>query len=157
MKAARLAKVAASVFLAAVTVVATAYLLLQQSRPVHIVDIHQDSHFSHILVTHLPLTDRGKIAWWLRNRQAIQQKYHIPIPDHDGSYSIMIWIFGEGYKQEDDQDRFCFEDMKTSFRCIEKNGPIYINNSRNRGLIIETDGRDYRIEADQSSTRLQDA
>ena len=62
MGAARLAKVAVSVFLAAVTVVATAYLGLQQSRPVHIVDIHQDSHFSHILVTHLPLTDRGKIA-----------------------------------------------------------------------------------------------
>lgn len=134
----------------------TIFILTHLDTP-RVVDVHQDGNYSDILVSGFPWTDQGKIDWWLRHRENLHRTRHIPAPDHDGGYYVMIWSFGAGYKKEDDQDRFCFNDMKTDFKCIEKNSLMFINHSANRGLILEIGSHNYRIGADQSVTRLRDS
>ncbi|WP_434747592.1 DUF943 family protein [Pantoea sp. Lu_F5_004] len=35
--------------------------------------------FSAVLVKSFPLTDHGKINWWLTESNNIKEKYHIPL------------------------------------------------------------------------------
>lgn len=126
-----------------------------QSKTVTIIGAHQTGSFGDIIVNHLPWTDHGKISWWMHHRDEISEKYKIPHRDENGIYHVMIWSFGDGYKEEDDKDRLCFEDMTATQRCIEKNALLLISSSRNRGLVIESRGASYRIEADGSVTRLR--
>ncbi|CAH6344981.1 DUF943 domain-containing protein [Pantoea agglomerans] len=90
-------------------------------RPVEIIDVHhRSSGFSDVLVTSFPPTDKGKINWWLKNKDMLKDKYGIPNPDSEGYFYVTFWLFGEGYKKEGKYDRLCFDDMKTKVNCIEK-------------------------------------
>ncbi len=43
--------------------------------PVKIIDIHKESiEHAHIFVSYFPLTDNGKINWWLSNREFIKKR-----------------------------------------------------------------------------------
>lgn len=42
------------------------YFLWAERRPVEIVNVHGTGNFSDILVKNFPITDRGKINWWLK-------------------------------------------------------------------------------------------
>ena len=75
-----------------------------------------------------PLTDRGKIAWWLTHADELKAKYGFPRPGLYGLYSISFWDFDDGYK-EDAFDLFCFNDMKTKKNCIEKNIVFSVDNT----------------------------
>lgn len=59
-------------------------------RPVEMVAVHQDDNFTDILVHNFPLTDKGKIGWWLEHADALKEKYAIPRPDEYGLYSIIF-------------------------------------------------------------------
>lgn len=142
--------------IAPVLIVLTAAITpIIQSKTVTIIDAHQAGSFGDVIVNHLPWTDHGKISWWMHHRDEISDKYKIPHRDENGMYHVMVWSFGDGYKEEDDKDRLCFEDMTATQRCIEKNALLLISSSRNRGLVIESRGASYRIEADGSVTRLR--
>ncbi|WON78997.1 DUF943 family protein [Serratia sp. UGAL515B_01] len=39
------------------------------NRPIEIVAVHQDENFSSVLVKNFPITDQGKINWWLDLRR----------------------------------------------------------------------------------------
>lgn len=63
------------------------YLLWLFLRPVEIVAVHQRStNDSAILVRNFPLSDKGKINWWLKNRAMIKEKYNVPYPDEKGFF-----------------------------------------------------------------------
>ena len=114
-------------------------------RPVEVVAVHQDDEFAYILVYNFPLTDRGKIAWWLAHANELKAKYAIPRPGPYGLYSISFWDFGDGYK-EDAFDLFCFSDMKTKKNCIEKNMVFSIDNNIEGTVIFTTDNDAYTLK-----------
>ncbi|WP_146135904.1 DUF943 family protein, partial [Yersinia pseudotuberculosis] len=72
------------------------YFFWLSLRPVEIVAIHKDGNFSAVLVRDFPVTDKGKINWWLENKSRLKDKYNIPNPAPDGFFSITFWDFGEG-------------------------------------------------------------
>lgn len=122
------------------------YWLWLSLRPVEIIAVHhRESNFSAILVKNTPLTDKGKINWWMENKAIFKEKYNIPNPAEDGSFSVTVWLFGEGYKEEGKYDRFCFNDIKSEKNCIEKDAVFTVTNSKNRGVFFTIyDGDNYR-------------
>ncbi|QTF10152.1 DUF943 family protein [Brenneria izadpanahii] len=130
------------------TVLAAVYGIIWLSRPVKIVAVHQMQHFSDVLVLNFPLTNRGKIDWWLKNREMLQEKYAIPKRSSYGSFSITFWDFGEGYKEAGKYDRRCFEDMQTEKNCIEK-PPLFSVDDNGRGdITLKTSSQLYEQQPD---------
>ncbi|MCX8967445.1 DUF943 family protein [Erwinia psidii] len=121
------------------------YLLCLSLRPVEIVAVHEDGNFSDVLVSHFPLTDQGKINWWLKNNELLKQHYDIPKPTSNGNYTVSFWLFGEGYKKEGKYDRLCFNDMNPPINCIEKDRVFWVSYSKNRGTIFTVNDGQYRI------------
>ncbi|WP_261641638.1 DUF943 family protein [Erwinia mallotivora] len=124
------------------------FFLWLSLRPVEIVAIHhRSSGFSDVLVKNFPCTDKGKINWWLKNKNTIGKKYQIPTPDRNGNFSLTFWLFGEGYKQTDGYDMLCFNDMKTPVNCIEKNAIFSVEKSPNLGTVYTVyNGGDYQLD-----------
>ncbi|NIF49794.1 DUF943 family protein [Enterobacter sp. Ap-1006] len=130
------------------------YLLWQSFRPVEIVAVHQRNTYSSVLVKNFPFTKKGKINWWLENKDMLKARYDIPRPASYGGYTIIFWIFGEGYKEEGKYDRLCFDDMKTKINCIDKDSVFRISNSKNRGLTFTFDDGIYRLEGNGSIKKI---
>ncbi|MGE1559991.1 DUF943 family protein [Pantoea septica] len=114
-------------------------------RPVEIVALHQENNYSDILVRSFPPTDKGKIIWWLENKNMLEEKYGIPKHSSDGSFVVVFWDFGDGYKKTDGYDNLCFKDMKPPMNCIEKNSLLMVRNSENTGSYFVLDSGTYRI------------
>ena len=114
-------------------------------RPVEVVAVHQDDQLTYILVRNFPLTDKGKITWWLAHANELKAKYAIPRPGPYGLYSISFWDFGDGYK-EDAFDLFCFSDMKTKKNCVDKNFVFMVNNTRDGTVVFTTDVDKYTLK-----------
>ena len=132
------------------------YFLWLTSRPIEITAVHQEDNFSDVLVSHFPITIRGKIDWWLQNKEVLKQRYDIPKPAPYGNYTVSFWLFGEGYKEEGKYDRLCFKDMQPPINCIEKERVFWVNYSKNRGIIFTTDDGEYRIGKDGKIIKLKD-
>ncbi|NIG79470.1 DUF943 family protein [Klebsiella sp. Ap-873] len=130
------------------------YLLWQSLRPVEIVAVHHDGNYSDVLVKNFPFTKKGKINWWLENKDMLKARYDIPRPASYGGYTIIFWLFGEGYKEEGKYDRLCFDDMKTKVSCIDKDSVFRISNSKNRGLTFTFDDGIYRLEENGSIKKI---
>ncbi|WLI75443.1 DUF943 family protein [Kosakonia sp. H02] len=124
-------------------------------RPVEIVAVHEDSHYSSVLVKQFPITDKGKINWWLQNKGMLKQKYGIPKPSSWGHFSVMFWIFGDGYQEEGKYDRLCFTEMKTEKNCIDKNKVFTVGNDRNGKIVFTVEDGRYRLEDNGELTRLK--
>ena len=90
--------------------------------PVKIIDVHRSTDrmgYDDIIVDHFPLTDRGRINWWLSQRDMLKKKYHIPAGHR---FVLTVWDVGDGYLRDSlHEDYFCFPDMKSEKNCIEKN------------------------------------
>ncbi|MCP1438994.1 hypothetical protein J3D56_002430 [Erwinia persicina] len=122
------------------------FFLWLSLRSVEIVAVHEDEEFSSVLVRNFPFTDRGKISWWLKNKEVLKAKYNIPKPAKDGFFSIVFWDFGDGYKEEAKYDRRCFDDMKPPENCIEKNRVFSVSDSKNMGISFTTNDEIYRMK-----------
>jgi len=129
----------------AACIIAVILLAWINLRPVKVVAVHQDDEFAYILVRNFPLTDRGKIAWWLEHANELKEKYAFPRPGPYGLYSISFWDFGDGYK-EDAFDLLCFSDMKTKKNCIEKNVVFRVDNARDGTVIFNTIIDKYKLK-----------
>lgn len=117
-------------------------------RPVSIVAVHQNDDYSSVLVKNFPITEKGEINWWLKNKKMLKNHYDIPKPDSDGDFGIVVWDFGEGYKEQGDEskdDRFCFADFKSPKNCIDKNMILYITYTKSSGISFITHNDEYRI------------
>ncbi|WP_336856089.1 DUF943 family protein [Pseudescherichia vulneris] len=124
-----------------------AYIFWRSLRPVDIVDVHQEDNYSSVLVRNFPITDKGKIEWWLENKDMLKSRYGIPKPASYGGYDVTFWLFDDGYKEEGKYDRLCFNDMKGPVNCIEKDAIFSVDNSPNLGTVFTVyDGGDYRFD-----------
>ncbi|WP_246494600.1 DUF943 family protein [Brenneria izadpanahii] len=122
---------------AVLAVLAVIYGIIWLFRPVKIVAIHQHNDSSYVLVLNFPLTSRGKIDWWLKNREMLQEKYAIPKRSSYGSFTIAFLDFSEGYK-ESEYDRLCFEDMPSEKNCIEKQLVFSVDDNGKGFVFIQT-------------------
>ena len=121
------------------------YFLWLSLRPVDIVAVHQNHHYSSVLVKTFPFTDKGKINWWLKNKDRLKSRYDIPRPASDGNYTVMFWNFGEGYKEEGKYDRLCFTDIQPPINCIEKDPHLYVEYTTERGEYFILESGQYYI------------
>ncbi|CAI2434552.1 hypothetical protein AWY96_21595 [Serratia plymuthica] len=104
-----------------------ALYLWVKDRPVDIVLTHDNRD---IIIKSPPITDEGKITWWQKNEHTIKTKYGIPKPERNGSYSVSIWDFGDGYEiyRADSlftsrlEELYCFDEAKKI--CLEKKNEI---------------------------------
>ncbi|WP_312064500.1 DUF943 family protein [Pantoea septica] len=138
-----------------VAVVVFGYCLWLSLRPVEIIAVHQDGNYSDVLVKNFPLTDRKKISWWLKNKDMLKEKYNIPQPKKDGNFTVIFWLFGDGYKETDGYDRLCFEDMPPPKNCIDKNRVFSANHSRNMGVSFIVSGGIYRLKENGDIVRVK--
>ncbi|WP_455814215.1 DUF943 family protein [Pseudomonas graminis] len=123
------------------------YFFWLSLRPVEIVAAHhRSSSFSDVIVRNFPFTDKGKIAWWLNNKEMLKEKYNVPNPNPDGSFYLNFWLFGDGYKELSKYDRLCFEDMNTKKNCIEKDIVFTVSYSKNMGTMFEAYDGTYRLQ-----------
>ncbi|WP_390215181.1 DUF943 family protein [Brenneria goodwinii] len=134
--------------IAVLAVLTAVYGIIGLARPVKIVAVHQKQHFSHVPVLNFPLTDRGKIDWWLKNREMLKEKYAIPKRSSYGSFTITFWDFGEGYKEAGKYYRRCFEDMQTKKNCVEKQLLFSINDNGAGSITLRTSNQRYRLQPD---------
>ncbi len=124
-----------------------AYFVWRSLRPVEIVAVHQDNDYSSVLVKNFPITEKGKINWWLKNKDMLKRRYGIPKPSSYGNFTIIFWDFGDGYKEEGKYDRLCFNYIKGPVNCIEKDAVSSVDNSPNLGTVFTVyDGGDYFLD-----------
>ncbi|WNN47805.1 DUF943 family protein [Siccibacter colletis] len=117
------------------------YLLWQYFTPVEIVAVHDGNT---IMVRHFPYLKSRQIAWWETNKDMIQAKYGIP-EEYDSYYYISFVDFGDGYRTEPNEsllfwtdDVFCFYDIKTDARCVDRKPLLTVRWSKNNGLEFES-------------------
>ncbi|MDU5452012.1 MAG: DUF943 family protein [Pseudescherichia vulneris] len=128
------------------TLILIAYATQFNCQSVNIIAIHQEENFSEILVKNFPITDTGKIKWWIEIKELLKNKYNIPRPGLNGNFYINFWDFGEGYKEQGKYDRRCFADMKPPKNCIDKNAVFSVENGRDGSLIFTVYDGTYRME-----------
>lgn len=132
------------------------YWLWLSLRPVKVIAVHEEGNHASVLVRNYPITDRGKINWWLENKDRLKDKYNIPKPSSSGYFTIVFWDFGDGYKEEGKYDRRCFSDIKTKVNCIEKNAVFTVNKSRNFNITFKThDGDNYHLDNRGNITKIK--
>ncbi|MBS0969571.1 DUF943 family protein [Nissabacter archeti] len=112
--------------LSTLTISLLSFALWRLCQTPEIINIHQKNHLTSIVVKNFPITNNGKITWWLKNKKLLKIKYGIPIQNpKTGNYNITIWDIGDGYRvntwTDQDSDLLCFKGMKTEANCIEKN------------------------------------
>lgn len=125
-------------------------------RPVKIIAVHENGHYSSVLVKQFPVTDRGKIDWWVQNKNILQKIYGIPKPSDWGYFNVMFWDFGDGYKKQDKSERLCFEDMKTEERCIDKNKIFSVERDRHGNTLFTVNDGRYQMNENGEVVRLSD-
>ncbi len=131
------------------------YFFWLSLRPVEIISVHQRNNYSDILVRNFPFTEKGKINWWLENRDMLKAKYSIPKPASDGFYTIIFWDFGDGYKEEGKYDRLCFSDMNTTKNCIEKEKYMTIYKIKNDEPLFSFDGNRYFLNENNKIVKMK--
>ncbi|WBF46272.1 DUF943 family protein [Serratia rubidaea] len=133
-------------FVALVVVILLGLLIWVLVRPVKIVAVHKKGEFASVLVENFPLSDRGKMNWWLKNQKTLTEQYGIPAPAKDSYFYVTFWKFGDGYKEEGKYDRLCFDDMKPPKNCIEKDAVFSVSHSRNLGTVFTTYEGRYKLQ-----------
>ncbi|MEE4447677.1 DUF943 family protein [Serratia sp. C2(1)] len=130
------------------------YFIWLTNRTVEIVGIHQRNNYSDVLVTNFPFTDKGKINWWMENKDRLKTLYNIPKAAPYGLFTIVFWDFDEGYKEEGKYDRMCFDDMKTKFNCIDKNRVFSVENNRSNDILFTVHDGIYRMGKDGNIIKI---
>lgn len=103
-----------------------------------------------------PITDSGKIAWWIKNKSMLAEKYKIPKPASYGSFTIIFWDFGDGYQEEGKYDRLCFDDMKTAENCIDKNSFLTVRNTPDNRVFFIVDNGKYLLKESNKVTKVRE-
>ena len=127
-------------------VILSAMLIVRMAWPTEIVAVHvsRSDYAFRIIIKNPPLTDQGKIGWWIENKRYFKDKYNVPVGEKD--YSISFWV--SDYKvdsgTDQDSDLLCFDDMDTPANCIEKNNnplTVWYRHDTNQMLIFLNNGK----------------
>lgn len=125
-------------------------------RTAEIAAVHTNDNFSDVLVTNFPLTDKGKINWWLANKNKLSENYGIPTPSPDsGRFSITFWDFSDDYKKKEKYERLCFPEMKTDVNCIEKDAVLIVSNNRAGSVFFTVNNGRYMIKDNGDIVKLK--
>lgn len=108
------------------------YLIIRKPH-VSVIDAHYDGNTAQVIVDKLPFLKSKKIEWWNENKENIMEKYNIPSCINT-PFQITIYAFGDGYKEEEEEDRRCFPDIKPPKNCIDKNIIMSISRTRNGSI-----------------------
>ncbi|CNB64127.1 DUF943 family protein [Yersinia similis] len=114
------------------------YYLWMKFRPVEVIGVYGHSD---IIIKNPPITDKGKITWWQDNKDIIQAKYGTPKYDINGTFSVTILDFGDGYENYREGSHFeipapefyCFDDAKIN--CLDKENEIVTIYKTSGGII----------------------
>ncbi|WP_072016860.1 DUF943 family protein [Erwinia oleae] len=121
-------------------------------RKTEVIAVHREGNYSFIIVKKFPLTTSGKIKWWKINEHSLKENYHIPEPDEDGIFTVIIYDYGGGYQElKPDPDTFfpsddldyliCFDDMPVKANCIRKDSSVIrLSRSRYGTMSYRVDG-----------------
>ena len=132
------------------------YAISLSLRTVEIAAVHTSDNFSDVLVTNFPLTEKGKINWWLANKDKLSENYGIPTqPPGSGRFSINFWDFSDGYKKKEKYDRLCFPEMKIDVNCIEKDAVLIVSNNRAGSIFFTVDNGRYMIKDNGDIVKLK--
>ncbi|CRG50297.1 putative entero membrane protein [Yersinia wautersii] len=142
--------------LLSLTISTLIYFLWVEYRPVKIIAVHQRNNYSDVLVENFPITDSGKIAWWMKNKSMLAEKYKIPKPASYGSFTIIFWDFGDGYQEEGKYDRLCFDDMKTTENCIDKNSFLTVRNTHDNRVFFIVDNGKYLLQESNKVIKVRE-
>ncbi|CAE1144302.1 DUF943 family protein [Serratia rhizosphaerae] len=123
-------------------------------RPLEIVAVHQYDDFSFVLVKNFPLTDKGKIDWWMDNKDMLEQRYGIPQSTSSGFFVITFWDFSDGYKEAGKYDRLCFNDIPTNKKCIDKNKLLTVENNKRKELLFTVDDGRYLMKGSGETIKI---
>ncbi|WP_016671583.1 DUF943 family protein, partial [Yersinia pestis] len=69
--------------------------------------------------------------------------------------TVIFWDFGDGYKEEGKYDRRCFDDMKTSKNCIDKNKVFSVENDRDKDILFSVYDGMYRLEKNGKIVKMK--
>ncbi|MFC0139955.1 DUF943 family protein [Erwinia mallotivora] len=131
------------------------YWLWLSLRPVEIVAVHDNDNHSYVLVRSFPPTDKGKINWWLENKSILKEKYNVPKPSSSGSFTIIFWLFGEGYKETDGYDSLCFDDMPPPLNCIDKDAVFAVRQYHDDDIIFATYEGRYSLNKNNDIIKIE--
>ncbi len=121
-----------------------AYCIWIIVRPAKIVRIDNGAVF----VEHLPMTTEGKLNWWLKNRELLENKYHIfNTPDN---FTVIVMSFGgyeklpTGTRDGSIDDYTCFDDTNSEHKkCVYNSIALVVRGSLNGKVFIIIDGKTY--------------
>lgn len=77
--------------------------------------------FYYVVVNHFPLTEWGRIHWYLEHKDELKKKYRVP---DSVSYHISFWDIGGGFtsiQTSGDSDLYCLPPRQNEKEhCLEK-------------------------------------
>lgn len=122
----------------------TAYCIWIAVRPAKIVRVDNGAVF----VEHLPMTTEGKLNWWFKNRELLDNKYHII--DTPDNFTVVIMNFSgyeklpTGTRDGSVDDYTCFDDTNGEHKkCVYNKIAFVVRGSLNGKVFITIDGKTY--------------
>jgi hypothetical protein len=113
----------------------TCFFVLREPK---IIYVHEDEDSTVIIVRNFPITQWGKIYWWGNNKDMIKYEYNLPKVDAAGNYYVSVLDGSGGFKKVTEAnlywfsfehtDLYCFNEIKSEDRCVEKNFLMQIHN-----------------------------
>ncbi|KFC07487.1 hypothetical protein GTGU_01871 [Trabulsiella guamensis ATCC 49490] len=101
-------------------------------RPVSILYVYSDGYgIVNLVVDHMPLTDRGKIGWYLAHREYIQSTYPL-FPEIRHRYYVTN--VGEGFTNQENsphEDLRCFPAIDSKKNCVIKDYFLIVDENVN--------------------------
>lgn len=120
-------------------------------RKARVIYVHEDEYNTVIVVRNFPITQWGKIFWWENNKGFIKEKYGVPRNYNMGDYSIAILNESDGFKKDTEAnfywfsfehaDLYCFDEIKSEKRCVEKNILMNIQNGMDKKIFYYIGGK----------------
>ncbi|MTD26273.1 DUF943 family protein [Erwinia sorbitola] len=130
-------------------------------RPVKIVSVVREWNDGYFFVANFPITDKGRITWWLDNKELLKEKYDMPFIGSDNQWTVLIGEAGDGFQflqhRASDNDLRCFDSLKPGANCIEKKWLLWISHYNQTDTSYSTnDGRYIQLGDNAEIRRVDD-
>ena len=126
-----------------------AYCILIAVRPAKIVRVDNNTVF----VENLPMTNKGKLSWWLKNKELLKNKYHIINPPDN--FTVIIMNFDgyeklpKGVRDGSIDDYTCFDDNNgEQKKCVYNSIAIVVRGSVDGKVFINIGDKTYIQSSD---------
>jgi len=129
------------------------YFIWIAERPTKIVRVDK----GEVFVEHLPMTTEGKLNWWLKNKELLQNKHHIiNTPDN---FTVIVLNFGgyeqlpKGSRDGSIDDYTCFDDTNNEHKkCVYNSIALVVRGSVDGKAFINIGDKTYIQDSDGKVT-----